>query len=262
MAAERVLTDDLELLLKVLPQRLRSGLEASQRREGLLEIVSTSVGAPEARYPGRRRGAVERAGRPRRPAARRRPRRPLRRRQPRRHRAHAAPHLRDAQPAAARSSGSPAAWGARSSAPSTSSATSSRAAARSCSSGRPGVGKTTMLREVARVLADELGKRVMVVDTSNEIAGDGDIPHPGIGRARRMQVPTPEAAARGDDRGGGEPHAGGDRHRRDRHRSRGAGGAHHRRARRAAHRHRARQHARQPAARTRRSPTSSAASRR
>src|SRR5713101_6006114 len=54
--------------------------------------------------------------------------------------------------------------------------------------GRPGVGKTTMLREVARVLADDLGKRVVVVDTSNEIAGDGDIPHPGIGRARRMQV--------------------------------------------------------------------------
>jgi stage III sporulation protein SpoIIIAA len=56
--------------------------------------------------------------------------------------------------------------------------------------GRPGVGKTTLLREAARVLADELGKRVVVVDTSNEIAGDGDIPHPGIGRARRMQVPT------------------------------------------------------------------------
>ncbi len=57
--------------------------------------------------------------------------------------------------------------------------------------GRPGVGKTTMLREVARVLADDAHKRVVVVDTSNEIAGDGDIPHPGIGRARRMQVPTP-----------------------------------------------------------------------
>jgi stage III sporulation protein SpoIIIAA len=54
--------------------------------------------------------------------------------------------------------------------------------------GRPGAGKTTLLREAARVLADELGKRVVVVDTSNEIAGDGDIPHPGIGRARRMQV--------------------------------------------------------------------------
>ncbi|MEJ2690732.1 MAG: R3H domain-containing nucleic acid-binding protein [Deltaproteobacteria bacterium] len=56
--------------------------------------------------------------------------------------------------------------------------------------GRPGVGKTTLLRESARVLADELGKRVIIVDTSNEIGGDGDIPHPGIGRARRMQVPS------------------------------------------------------------------------
>ena len=54
--------------------------------------------------------------------------------------------------------------------------------------GRPGVGKTTMLREVARVLADDLRKRVVIVDTSNEIAGDGDIPHPAIGSARRMQV--------------------------------------------------------------------------
>jgi stage III sporulation protein SpoIIIAA len=59
--------------------------------------------------------------------------------------------------------------------------------------GRPGVGKTTMLRETARVIADELNKRVVIVDTSNEIAGDGDIPHPGIGRARRMQVATPNA---------------------------------------------------------------------
>ena len=58
--------------------------------------------------------------------------------------------------------------------------------------GRPGVGKTTALREIARVLADELGKRVVVIDTSNEIAGDGDIPHPAIGRARRMQVSRPE----------------------------------------------------------------------
>ncbi len=58
--------------------------------------------------------------------------------------------------------------------------------------GRPGVGKTTKLREMARVLADDLGKRVIVIDTSNEIAGDGDIPHPGIGGARRMQVPQVE----------------------------------------------------------------------
>lgn len=58
--------------------------------------------------------------------------------------------------------------------------------------GRPGVGKTTLLREAGRVLADDLGRRVMIVDTSNEIGGDGDIPHPGIGRARRIQVPAPE----------------------------------------------------------------------
>jgi stage III sporulation protein SpoIIIAA len=55
--------------------------------------------------------------------------------------------------------------------------------------GRPGVGKTTLLREVARVLGEK--KRVVIIDTSNEIGGDGDIPHPAIGRARRMQVPTP-----------------------------------------------------------------------
>lgn len=58
--------------------------------------------------------------------------------------------------------------------------------------GRPGVGKTTKLREVARVLSDEFRKRVVIVDTSNEIAGDGDIPHPAIGRSRRMQVATPD----------------------------------------------------------------------
>ncbi len=58
--------------------------------------------------------------------------------------------------------------------------------------GRPGVGKTTALREIARVLADELNKRVVIIDTSNEIAGDGDITHPAIGRARRMQVARPE----------------------------------------------------------------------
>lgn len=58
--------------------------------------------------------------------------------------------------------------------------------------GRPGVGKTTKLREISRLMADELGKRVIVVDTSNEIAGDGDYPHPAIGKARRMQVKQPE----------------------------------------------------------------------
>lgn len=58
--------------------------------------------------------------------------------------------------------------------------------------GKPGIGKTTKLREIARVLADDIGKRVIVVDTSNEIGGDGDIPHPAIGGARRLQVPRPE----------------------------------------------------------------------
>lgn len=55
--------------------------------------------------------------------------------------------------------------------------------------GRPGVGKTTLLREAARILAEN--KRVVIVDTSNEIGGDGDVPHPAVGRARRMQVSQP-----------------------------------------------------------------------
>lgn len=59
--------------------------------------------------------------------------------------------------------------------------------------GKPGVGKTTMLREVARVLSDDANKRVIIVDTSNEIGGDGDVPHPAIGGSRRMQVATPLA---------------------------------------------------------------------
>ena len=58
--------------------------------------------------------------------------------------------------------------------------------------GRPGTGKTTIIREIARVLADENEKRVIIIDTSNEIAGESDIPHSGIGRARRMQVAKTE----------------------------------------------------------------------
>ena len=58
--------------------------------------------------------------------------------------------------------------------------------------GKPGVGKTTIIREIARVLADELEKRVVIIDTSNEIAGDSDVPHSGIGSARRMQVAKTE----------------------------------------------------------------------
>ena len=58
--------------------------------------------------------------------------------------------------------------------------------------GKPGVGKTTIIREIARVLSNEMEKRVIIIDTSNEIAGDSDVPHSGIGRARRMQVPKTE----------------------------------------------------------------------
>jgi len=58
--------------------------------------------------------------------------------------------------------------------------------------GRPGVGKTTTIREIARVLSDGMKKRVIIIDTSNEIAGDGDLPHPSIGKARRMQVSSPQ----------------------------------------------------------------------
>jgi len=79
--------------------------------------------------------------------------------------------------------------------------------------GRPGVGKTTMLREVARVLADDFNKRVIIVDTSNEIAGDGDIPHPAIGHARRMQVTTPNMQHAVMIGSRGKPHAGSHRHR-------------------------------------------------
>jgi stage III sporulation protein SpoIIIAA len=65
--------------------------------------------------------------------------------------------------------------------------------------GKPGVGKTTIIREIARVLADEMEKRVIIIDTSNEIAGDSDIPHSGIGRARRMQVAKTELTTSSDD---------------------------------------------------------------
>jgi len=58
--------------------------------------------------------------------------------------------------------------------------------------GRPGVGKTTLLRSAADLLSGEMGRRTVIADTSNEIGGDGQIPHPAIGRARRLQIPLPD----------------------------------------------------------------------
>ncbi len=109
--------------------------------------------------------------------------------------------------------------------------------------GRPGVGKTTMLREVARVLADDVGKRVVVVDTSNEIAGDGDVPHPAIGSARRLQVARTELQHRVMIEAVENHMPGGDHHRRDEHRAGSPGGPNHRRAGRSTRRNRPRQHA-------------------
>ena len=48
--------------------------------------------------------------------------------------------------------------------------------------------QTTILREVTRLLAKH--SDVMIVDSVNEIAGDGDVPHPCVGDARRMMVPS------------------------------------------------------------------------
>ncbi len=115
-----------------------------------------------------------------------------------------------------------------------------------CLLGRPGVGKTTMLRECARILSEDR-KRVVIVDTSNEIAGDSDIPHPGIGLARRMQVADPalQHAVMIEAVENHMPRS--HRHRRNRHRSRSGRGADDCRTRRHADRHGARTDARKSA---------------
>ena len=189
---EQIVTDDLDLLLDALPARIQDELRQEGRREGLLEVVMDLGRLPEARYPGREvvlsreeitdadlqfvidrigdfgddnRAGIERT-------------------------LHRISCMRNRR---------------------------GKVVGLTCRIGRavygtirviedlvlggksilflgrPGVGKTTMLREVARVLADDANKRVIIVDTSNEIAGDGDIPHPAIGGARRMQVATPAA---------------------------------------------------------------------
>ena len=186
----RIVCDDLDALLSVLPPRIRDPLHDETQRAGLLEVVMDLGREPEARYPGREmilstdpvtaddleyvierigafgddnRAGIERT-------------------------LHRISAIRNR---AGRVVGLTARVG--------------RAVFGTIDIirdivetghsilllGRPGVGKTTMLRETGRVLADDLAKRVIIVDTSNEIAGDGDIPHPAIGRARRMQVMTP-----------------------------------------------------------------------
>src|SRR5919108_3388297 len=185
------ITDDIELLLDILPPDMREWLERHNEFEALLEVICDLGRAPEARYPGkspimpyrlatpedieyvtRRVGAFgkdNRAG----------IERTL-------HRISAIRNRRGSIIGLTCRVGR-AVYGT---------IDIIRDVVESGKSvlllGRPGVGKTTKCREVARVLSEEFGKRVIVVDTSNEIAGDGDIPHPGIGWARRMQVPAPE----------------------------------------------------------------------
>lgn len=190
-APKRLITDDLALLLAVLPPTIRATLEANKRREELLEIVMDLGRKPEARFPDEvlelsdepitraeldyvvnhvgEFGADNRAGIER--------------------TLHRISCIRNRM-------GKVVGLTCRIGRAVYGTIDIIRDIIETGKStlflGRPGVGKTTKLREVARVLSEEFHRRVVIVDTSNEIAGDGDIPHPGIGRARRMQVSRPE----------------------------------------------------------------------
>ena len=190
MTTERI-TDDLERLLRLLPQQVQDALQTQEQSTSLLEVVLDLGRLPEARYPGRAQvlgdrpltrddldatvsrlgsfGADNRAGIER--------------------TLHRISAIRNRQ-------GDVVGLTCRIGRAVFGTVAMVRDLLDSGESlllmGRPGVGKTTALREIARVLADDLHKRVVVIDTSNEIAGDGDIPHPAIGRARRMQVARPE----------------------------------------------------------------------
>jgi stage III sporulation protein SpoIIIAA len=185
------ITDDIELLLDILPPDIREWLERQNELESLLEIICDLGRAPEARYPGKSQVMPTRLATPedieyvtRRVGAFGKDNRAGIERTL--HRISAIRNRRGAIVGLTCRVGR-AVYGT---------IDIIRDVVESAKSvlllGRPGVGKTTKCREVARVLSEEFGKRVIVVDTSNEIAGDGDIPHPGIGRARRMQVPAPE----------------------------------------------------------------------
>ncbi len=187
---EQIVTDDLDLLLEALPPRIVEALQPDDRRTALLEVIMDLGRLPEARYPGREvvlsrtevteddleyvtehigdfgednRAGIERT-------------------------LHRISCIRNRR-------GKVVGLTCRVGRAVYGTIRVIDDLVRSGESilllGRPGVGKTTMLREVARVLADEANKRVVIVDTSNEIGGDGDIPHPAIGGARRMQVVTP-----------------------------------------------------------------------
>jgi len=188
---QQVITDNLDLLLEVLPPPIRSRLEGLEQLQGLLEIVMDLGREPEARFPGRAVyldlspiseqdidyvvdrvgdfGEDNRAGIP-----------------ATLHRISAIRNRRGGVVGLTLRVGR-SVYGTVDIIRDTVETGKSILLL-----GRPGIGKTTKLREVARVISDELRKRVVIVDTSNEIAGDGDIPHPGIGHARRMQVRRPE----------------------------------------------------------------------
>ena len=183
--------DDLDALLASLPPEIVDAVHALPEKEALIEVVLDLGRRPEARFPDSRGHPARPRGHRGRHRLRRRPHRHVRRRQPGGDRADPAPR----SPRSATGTGKIVGLTCR----------IGRAVYGTIEIihdfvetgksililGRPGIGKTTMLREAARVLADEHGKRVVIVDTSNEIAGDGDIPHPAIGKARRMQVRTP-----------------------------------------------------------------------
>ncbi|MFO0077136.1 MAG: AAA family ATPase [Cyanobacteriota bacterium] len=185
------ITDDLDRLLEVLPPVVRTSLEPPERREQLLEVVLDLGRIPEARYPGRvlalgevpieradLAAVLERLG-PFGGDNRAGIERTL-------HRISAIRN-RTGEVVGLTCRVGRAVYGTVAMVRDLLDSNQSLLLM-----GRPGVGKTTALREIARVLADDLLRRVVVIDTSNEIAGDGDIPHPAIGRARRMQVARPE----------------------------------------------------------------------